>query len=573
MGKSKQSNRELTLLRQMHAWESMYNRSPTPEIKKRLDETRANWEEAKVERKARAQAARKKQEQVSADQPNPETPSTSSTAPAPPTGREKLVLKAREQYKQAQRLASEARLRSDLHGSLEDITAKERDVEAAAAKLQKAEDHLEQGRRKAREHEEARQRVQAEELAAAEQQAALGKAAQEKAALEKAVQEELVRRQEAEAAAKREAARLATATIEKLQQEQQEADRKYWSEIVQAHHGPESSSWVPANEGAATQISSTVNLDGEGVCNAIAALVIGISNQGLKIGIASDELQQAARTQADHGMPCLVSPIVMVIPLLLFKGLWCGEEDKDGTIRLPSPSEEDDLDPIRIGHWVVVVVQRGDTGIDLQFLNSLSSSPDWSHPPKIRAVARRVIRNSGWIDRSMVQFRYETWPTVQEQTAGNTCGIHAVLNAWASVLKLQLNHMPRSWLGAETFYQDARQLINRAMAGECTAEEIQAWLYSTECVVGSVVSRQQQIAQDPGISTILKARTVRMTDFRLTNYLASESVPSSDPRRSHKVTGDQLVDDNDKADPISVAPSNPPPDSTSQSPPPKRRKV
>ncbi|KAL8826457.1 MAG: hypothetical protein Q9191_003791, partial [Dirinaria sp. TL-2023a] len=107
------------------------------------------------------------------------------------------------------------------------------------------------------------------------------------------------------------------------------------------------------------------------------------------------------------------------------------------------------------------------------------------------------------------------------QQAGNTCGVHVILNAWADILKLQISSSARPHA---KFYDEAKLLINRAMAGKTTTREIQAWLYSSKYVVGSYEARNGQVAADPELAAMMQARTAPMNDRRLGEYLDSEDV-------------------------------------------------
>ncbi|KAL8816298.1 MAG: hypothetical protein Q9191_008356, partial [Dirinaria sp. TL-2023a] len=129
-------------------------------------------------------------------------------------------------------------------------------------------------------------------------------------------------------------------------------------------------------------IDAFTELEGPPVIHAIAALIVGIYHySGLKLGIASGDLQQMARyaNTDSKAMACLTSPRKMVIPILLGAGLEpCGEEDVAGHVE---PAEDFqagekaavDSQPITtsLGHWVLVVASREGCTVALKFMNSL----------------------------------------------------------------------------------------------------------------------------------------------------------------------------------------------------------
>lgn len=137
------------------------------------------------------------------------------------------------------------------------------------------------------------------------------------------------------------------------------------------------------------------NLEGQDICHAITALVVGIARQGSVLGIASEALQQTARLGPGQGMPCLTLPAIMVVPLLLYPGAWCGYADNEGNVVQEPQGSKDDKFHV-VGHWIVVIARRGQTVIRIQFLNSLQDTKPWSGRDRIQRVARTVVRNTGW---------------------------------------------------------------------------------------------------------------------------------------------------------------------------------
>lgn len=292
---------------------------------------------------------------------------------------------------------------------------------------------------------------------------------------------------------------------------------------------------APAYTDEPDQIDGFTELEGQPVAHAIAALMVGIFHQrGPQLGLASDAMQQMARYGTDNiqGFPCLTSPNKMVIPILLGAGLVpCGGEDFDGQVTSAkeiqafeqTAEDEADNNPVLtgLGHWVLAIATREESNVGLQFMNSL---PPLGPKTIIRRVARNIVRHCGWVMPGPVTFGEEEWSRVAVQQQGNTCGIHLVLNAWASILKLDLNTLGRSRQKAQAFYFEAKTVINRAMAGAITVEEIELWLYLTQYVKGSAADRAYQVAADEGLQSMIQARTARMNDERLRSYLEADEV-------------------------------------------------
>ena len=139
--------------------------------------------------------------------------------------------------------------------------------------------------------------------------------------------------------------------------------------------------------------------------------------------------------------------------------------------------------------------------VKLQYLNSLRVAGNWTDRSRIRALARELVRNSGWVDKDSVTFGVEDWSVAREQREGNTCGIHAVVNAWAMILGLMLAQTSQPFPRLESFYSEAAELMARATAGNATAMEIQRWLLQRQCASGIAIQEQQFI--------IAEARTVK----------------------------------------------------------------
>ena len=178
--------------------------------------------------------------------------------------------------------------------------------------------------------------------------------------------------------------------------------------------------------------------------------------------------------------PYLQDPEKMLVPMYLSSRVACENADDQGYIdpKLPTPATPGYNAPIE--HWLLVVARRQQQTVHLDVFNSLPPGSKFTDLSRIDRVARTVVRNSGWIDNS-VRFGPTQSSAAPLQVVPNTCGIHVVINAWASILKLNIDEH----FASGSFYEDARDMMTRAMAGKVTVLEIEAWLYATGYVVGS----------------------------------------------------------------------------------------
>ena len=366
-------------------------------------------------------------------------------------------------------------------------------------------------------------------------------------AVAESLQRELDRQQREDDAAARSQAQQLEATrneelrqaeIDRQQQAQAQADYELmnWYTTCEALRRANSAMPITAEDKRAPtyKLARCHDLVGDEVSHAIAALIVGISQQGLKNGLASDGLQQAARFGKNHPFYCLKSPNKFVVPLLLSRQIrYCGEEEVDGRI-LFCPDDRGGEDASlsdcqragEVGHWLLIVATKNMDKIDLKIMNSsLNHGPERT----VRAAARTMVRNSGWLNSESILFDKEDWVTGPQQgRVANTCGIFVILNAWADLLSLKVNDSPRfnSDLN-EKFFDQARELINRALIGQTTAVEIEAWLYSRQYVTGSQAARHHQLLNDNEVAVSMRASTVRMNVDILDAYLASETEQSS----------------------------------------------
>lgn len=142
-----------------------------------------------------------------------------------------------------------------------------------------------------------------------------------------------------------------------------------------------------------------------------------------------------------------------------------------------------------IGHHLLAVARVADGFIIVTVLNSLHN---YVKHEKIEEVATSVITRSGWLGKDesgdnplpvwpTVKFEY---PRVPTQEGLNTCGLYVILNAWATMLELEITpnrtrrRLPKNETPETPFTTALMELINLAIAGHLDTETIVAFLVS-----------------------------------------------------------------------------------------------
>lgn len=142
-----------------------------------------------------------------------------------------------------------------------------------------------------------------------------------------------------------------------------------------------------------------------------------------------------------------------------------------------------------IGHHLLAVARVADGFIIVTVLNSMRSCV--THE-RIEKITKDVITRSGWLgkdqsgDRPLpvwpkVKFEY---PRVPAQEGVNTCGLYVILNAWATMLGLEITpnyarrRLPQTETPEAPFIPALMELINLAISGHLDTETIVAFLVS-----------------------------------------------------------------------------------------------
>ncbi|MCJ1404526.1 hypothetical protein MMC11_007752 [Xylographa trunciseda] len=140
-----------------------------------------------------------------------------------------------------------------------------------------------------------------------------------------------------------------------------------------------------------------------------------------------------------------------------------------------------------VGHWVLAVAQMDsyhEDQVNIYLLNSAKASSS-ANLSKIFEAAENVVRYNGWLGLLSTNKprpfsgSFQRYPiSVPLQTSHKTCGLHVILSAWALLLRIPMvpSDMLRGFVSMDAFYEDARRVVNCALAGKMDTRTIQALL-------------------------------------------------------------------------------------------------
>ncbi|KAI4267071.1 MAG: hypothetical protein LQ337_008533 [Flavoplaca oasis] len=173
-------------------------------------------------------------------------------------------------------------------------------------------------------------------------------------------------------------------------------------------------------------------------------------------------------------------------------------QDPNNDKERPPPVDQDNPegDKGAVGHTVFVVAQRvvedPVRGDQIRAI-VMDSRPGAESNQRIKDNIGKTIRRIGWLGMDKNGRQVENRdsppelvdvqiPQVPHQISENSCGIHAILHAWAYMLGLpaldsntRLNGQPYSPEEESRFINDALRMINLALAGHMDLHTIQAF--------------------------------------------------------------------------------------------------
>lgn len=150
-----------------------------------------------------------------------------------------------------------------------------------------------------------------------------------------------------------------------------------------------------------------------------------------------------------------------------------------------------------LGHLVLCVAELvGDDPLTIQITVFDSIGHNWYHH-STWDTATAIIKSSGWlgadIDWGLVNWRHPSYTPVPRQVGDNTCGLHVIFNAWATMLGIPIHSGPlrirQSGKSEDEYYneiflQEGLEIVNLALGGFMDSATIQAFFnvhgYSVE---------------------------------------------------------------------------------------------
>ena len=150
-----------------------------------------------------------------------------------------------------------------------------------------------------------------------------------------------------------------------------------------------------------------------------------------------------------------------------------------------------------VGHLLLCVAELVDSHPKVVQIHVLDSRVNTVHFQQIEQAAEAIISRSGWLGRirpeAPVEYRPYLRTPVPHQVGGNTCGLHVIFNAWATMLGIpihpsMLRRRPSrenaNYATDERFLELGLEIVNLALEGFMDSTTIQAFLnvfgYSVE---------------------------------------------------------------------------------------------
>lgn len=224
----------------------------------------------------------------------------------------------------------------------------------------------------------------------------------------------------------------------------------------------------------------------EEVVKGIATLWTALQNQGKIFAFGSSVTFLGYRVDDWHDVkdPAVKGPKYPFIMSLSF----LPADNLDGyPTQSPEPKDRRKPRPLlTIGHHLLAVARVTDGPIIVTVLDTI---PGFVKREKIESDSTSVITRSGWLGKDKDGDPLPAWPTVEfeyptvpKQEGVNTCGLYVILNAWATMLEVEITpHLTRRQLPKEEtpkvpFVTALLELINLAIAGHLDTDTILAFM-------------------------------------------------------------------------------------------------
>lgn len=239
-------------------------------------------------------------------------------------------------------------------------------------------------------------------------------------------------------------------------------------------------------------LDDSKNLSDDEVVKGIATIWTALQNHGKHFAFGSTNTFIGYRSEDFQGMmePAVKGPKYPFIIPLVFDP----ESDNTEHGHPKSGIKGKMRQPPGIGHHILAVGRVTDGPINVSVLDT---APRLLKRERIEEAVTAVVIRSGWLGKDesgdvplpvWPKFKFE-YPTVPEYEGWNTCGLYAILNAWATMLELEITphrtrrHLPQEGgeeeeVEEEPFEIALMDLINLAISGHLDSETIVAFVVS-----------------------------------------------------------------------------------------------
>ena len=257
---------------------------------------------------------------------------------------------------------------------------------------------------------------------------------------------------------------LLTDIPQTLTEKDRRTSNKSWEEILQerlARHTREYSLKLAKPDPYRVQVRSTTNMNFPDVWLAIGSIWAGLRKLSTPVVNAYAQLERFNYQESSRDLyPAAGAGRRFIIPLFFL----LGTEFDVGHIMLAVARLEDEADKQQI---------------QVEFYDSL---PGIITNPRICQRTMEIIRDCRWPNPSDAESQlipsYTKSSTPRQQPGSNTCGMYAILNAWAVMLGIPVsrNRRRRGLKSHEEFAKMGTRIINFALVGCMDSRTIQAFM-------------------------------------------------------------------------------------------------
>lgn len=289
------------------------------------------------------------------------------------------------------------------------------------------------------------------------------------------------------------------------------------------------------------QIVDTANMTLDDVWVAIGSLWEGLRSgnpRSARDAYAGMDLFYPPDTYFYTAQP---EPVAASNKRFLMPILFAAEKDTFAGQTSAAPTNKDSEE---VGHLLLAVAEMVGEPNEVQ-LRIYDSAGDGAGPncQHILRRARNLIERGQWPNPAVntpLQYRNSGFHSVPQQQGGtNTCGLYTIMNAWAVMLGIPIQHKDTWVPGHSAHYAFARvglEIVNHALAGFMDSRTIQAFMnVHRYCKPQDATSAAQRV---------VPVNTVAMQQTRLVRKLHSQRRVDRGVSQGRSVSPDETAPGN-----------------------------